>query len=131
VKLDKLGRPIPMYVVDKETGKPRIDPATGKPMKARKPKPLSDGETEYEYDEKTGQIKLDKKTGQPVPKYVLDPKTGKPAIDEKTGQPLVMRRGKNKDGKHGDPSGEGGARRGGAGGGDSDDSANERYEIDW
>jgi hypothetical protein len=76
VVLDKHGKPIPVYVVDKTTGKVRIDAATGKPIKARKPKAASDGDTEYEFDEKTGAIKLDKKTGLPIPKYVLDPKTG-------------------------------------------------------
>jgi hypothetical protein len=58
---------------------------------------------------------------------VLDPKTGKVAIDAKTGKPIVMRRGKDKDGKHNE--GDLTRRRGGAGG--DSDSDGSTYEIDW
>jgi len=105
------GKYIPKYVVDPATGKRKIDPSTGKPMIFRK-KFESEGETDYEVDEKTGKIKMDAE-GKPIPKVEYDHISGKVKIDPKTGKPIAKRiRRKDKP----------------AGDGDGNDSS---FEVDW
>jgi len=65
-------------------------------MKLKKHKE-SEGETDYEYDEKTGKLKLDS-AGRPIAKMEIDEKTGKPKLDE-TGNPITKRKHRaDKDG---------------------------------
>ena len=83
------GKKIPKYVMDPSTGKRKIDPSTGKPMIQRK-KFESEGETDYEVDEKTGKVKMDAE-GKPIPKVEYDHISGKVKIDPKTGKPVAKR----------------------------------------
>lgn len=77
--------------MDKKTGKQKVDPKTGKPVKKRLKKEESAADTEYEVDEKTGKLKIDS-TGRPIVKYEIDPKTGKAKVDARTGKQLVSRK---------------------------------------
>ena len=78
------------------TGKPKIDPRTGRPIRNKK-RPArkeyySTGESSYdsadvyEIDPKTGEYKRDPVTGERIKRsdsqlYEIDPRTGKPKID--------------------------------------------------
>ena len=91
------------------TGKPRIDPRTGWPVRKTKDKrKKAFAEDDYAIDPKTGKVVIDVKTGRPVRKMVrtkkdkkgrlveesdetefeIDPETGKPMIDPTTGWPV-------------------------------------------
>jgi hypothetical protein len=85
-----------------------IDPSTGKFLKMRK-KFESEGETDYEVDEKTGKVKMDS-DGKPIPKLEYDI-NGKVKINSMTGKPMTKRVHKKDQ--------------------DDDDGAGSSYEVDW